>query len=43
MKTDNPYVVFMEFSKITVSKEEQENYLTVAKLPNDMLANFDDL
>ena len=33
----------MEFSKITVSKEEQELYYKQAKLPDDIQNYFDDL
>jgi AdoMet-dependent rRNA methyltransferase SPB1 len=39
---DNPYIVFMEFNKITIS-EEEKRYLELVKPPSELDYLIDDI
>lgn len=42
IQTENPYVIFAEYNRMTISEEEQK-YLSMAKLPEDFETNIQDL
>lgn len=43
LNKENPYPVFMEYNKITISEEEKEKYFELTKVPSDLEYLIDDI
>lgn len=43
MKADNPYPIFLEYAKITMSEAEKEKYVSLTKTPKDFELLMEDI